>query len=100
MSNKDSGVLEIYLNEWGYVCDDQWTIEATTVVCRQLGLGDVISYETGVLVNSRVYPYLIDDVQCTGTEEDIFSCGYKTKHNCGSSEHVTILCAPYEGNII
>ena len=34
------GRLEMcYNNEWGTICDDDWTQFATNVACRKLGLG-------------------------------------------------------------
>ena len=100
MSNFHSGILEVFYHEWGYVCDDNWNMEAAIVACRQLGLGDVISSETGVIVEDRVFHYLIDDVVCTGEEENISQCVYTTKHNCGSNEHVRLSCARYEGSCL
>ena len=100
LSSINSGVLEIYIHEWGYVCDDYWDMNAAIVACRQLGLSVVLTSETGVIVNSRLYPYLIDDVRCTGDEQGILDCEYITKHNCASNEHISLSCGPYEGTPI
>ena len=96
LANKDSGVLEIYLNQWGYVCDDGWDRIASEVVCKQLGQDRLISFETGVEVNNLLYPFLIDDVECNGNESTIFECTHTLKHNCASGEHVSITCGSVE----
>ena len=93
MDNKDSGILEIYLNQWGYVCDDGWDRIASEVVCKQLGLERLISYETGVEINDLLYPFLIDDVKCIGNESTIYECTHTLRHNCASGEHVSITCS-------
>ena len=96
LSNRDAGVLEIYLNEWGYVCDDGWNRIASEVVCRQLGFENLINFKTGVEVNNRLYRFLIDNVECNGNESTIYECTHTLRHNCGSGEHVSITCGSIE----
>ena len=40
-------------------------------------------------------PILLDDVKCSGSESNIFSCSHRPvgEHDCGHSEDVGILCA-------
>lgn len=38
-SERYSGVVEVLFNgRWGTICGSGWSVEAATVVCRQLGL--------------------------------------------------------------
>ena len=37
-------------------------------------------------------PILLDNVQCTGTEQNLTECLHLTDHNCGHSEDVGVLC--------
>ena len=84
--------MEIYFHEWGYVCDDSWDKNDADVACRQLGYSRSSSSNTEVLIENREFPYLIDDVECTGDEEKLIDCTHTSRHNCGSGEHVQISC--------
>ena len=38
--------------------------------------------------------FIIDDVNCDGTEETLQDCSYNPTHNCGSSEGAGVICLP------
>ena len=88
--NRDTGLLEIYLDGWGYVCDDYWSTEASDTVCRQLGHRRSSFTSTGSYYDN--YDFKIDDVQCKSNLFHIDECTYETTHNCYSSEHIEVQC--------
>ncbi|KAL4218033.1 hypothetical protein ACF0H5_022771 [Mactra antiquata] len=95
-SNTVRGRLEVfYDNTWGTVCDDVFHESNTgaQVACRQLGLtgGTPIG-----AFGSGIDPIWLDDVQCIGTESNIFLCPRSESpigsHNCQHSEDVGVKC--------
>ena len=85
----------MYINgQWGTVCDDHWNASSSTVVCRQLGLGNV-----GTLNNygdgRTGSPVHLDDVKCNGSEANILACSHLplSKHNCNHSKDVGVTCS-------
>ena len=90
------GRLEVWHNgEWGTVCDDAWDDNDAKVVCRQLGF----PYENAVAKGSAyISPgtgtIWLDDVDCTGSEESLFSCGHNGWgiENCGHHEDAGVTC--------
>ena len=36
--------------------------------------------------------FIMDDVNCAGTEESLEDCSYNPRHNCGSSEGAGVIC--------
>ena len=98
-SNKTSGRVEMYINgQWGTVCDDDWTTGSSTVVCRQLGLGNtgtLSHYGTG----SSVYPIYLDEVRCDGSESNILACPHLSlgEHDCSHADDVGVACSGLHG---
>lgn len=92
MSTEVTGVVEVYFHEWGYVCDDSWDKNDADVACRQLGYTSAKSTDTGILIETRKFPYLIDDVECAGDETRLIDCVHTSRHDCGTGEHVSIEC--------
>ena len=90
-----SGRLEISHNgEWGTICDDEWEMSNTDVVCRQLGCGHGISFGGTNDHGRGIGPIWLDNVVCTGEEEAITQCSHQDygENNCGHSEDVSIVC--------
>ena len=92
-----SGHVEVQYNgTWATICDDLFNDTEATVVCRMGGLGRGL-YAGGrhKQVNAARTPVIgFDNVQCNGTESDIWYCdhiGWRS-HNCRPSENVGIKC--------
>ena len=107
----ESGRIEIFndpdddgTGEWRGVCDDGLTShdlskEEAAIICRQLGCsGGQInfspSYDSGVSAN---FPAMvIDNLVCTGSENNLFDCEYpgRENHNCYKVEIFEVSCDP------
>ncbi|XP_010705431.1 deleted in malignant brain tumors 1 protein-like isoform X3 [Meleagris gallopavo] len=91
-----AGRVEVfYNNEWGTVCDDNWDMNDAAVVCRQLGCGTALSAPGSARFgwgHSRIW---LDEVRCTGEENDISQCAAKTwgVHNCHHGEDAGVVCS-------
>ena len=88
-----SGRLEISHNgQWGTMCDDEWGMSNTEVVCRQMGCGQGLSF--GGEFGAGSGPIWLDNVVCTGEEDAITQCPHQSygENNCGHSEDVGIVC--------
>ena len=96
------GRVEVFYNgNWGTVCDDDWDIEDTTVVCRMLNFtyawtavsyGDlVLPHDDSLLGAGRIW---LDDVDCIGNESSLSECGHSgwSVHNCDHVEDAGVWC--------
>jgi hypothetical protein len=80
-----------YDDEWGTVCDTQFTDTDTKVICNSLGF-----IEGGASSRAKVKgvgPIWMTNVQCAGSESDIGDCP-KTcgGHGCTHNNDVGICC--------
>ena len=79
------------MGEWGTVCDDHFDIYAGRVACKQLGFKGLKSITEFGPGSGKI---LLDDLKCTGNEEDIFHCPHLGvgNSNCAHSEDVGVVC--------
>ena len=97
--NSRSGRVELYINgQWGTVCDDYWTASSSTVVCRQLGLGNTGTFNR-YGAGPVDYPIYLDDVRCNGSEVNILACTHLplSDHDCGHGDDVGVTCSGLYG---
>ncbi|XP_045190589.2 deleted in malignant brain tumors 1 protein-like isoform X4 [Mercenaria mercenaria] len=81
--HRHEGRLEIYhKGKWGAVCGDSFNDNAARVVCRMLiptGIEYYVISNTTYVISNTTYGegpvhIRLDDVNCDGTESDIFDC--------------------------
>lgn len=103
LSNKHQGRVEVKVfDKWGYVCDDNFSIEAANVLCREVG------FELGALElkPNSFYPpnasmmngsnpiFIMDEVRCSGNESTLKDCAFDGwgVHNCNDEEVMGVVC--------
>ncbi|XP_078016986.1 neurotrypsin isoform X1 [Epinephelus lanceolatus] len=98
-SSGNSGRLEVYLNgQWGAVCDTHWTDRDASVICRQLGLGEVGT----ALQHSYFGPgsvFHFERLGCRGNENSLLECRSRkfVTSDCYHGHEAGVVCAEPEG---
>ncbi|XP_030847040.1 deleted in malignant brain tumors 1 protein [Strongylocentrotus purpuratus] len=87
----------LYNGEWGTVCDSGWDMQDARVVCRSLGFGQALEAVSGAGFGEGTGTIVLDDVNCSGNEEDIFQCGNAELgiSNCGHGQDAGVRCAQF-----
>ncbi|KAM9630932.1 macrophage receptor MARCO [Morphnus guianensis] len=86
------GRVEIFhQGSWGTICDDGWSTQDATVVCRMLGYTRAIATFTATAGTGQIW---LDDVNCRGNEDSIFDCPKPDwgVNNCSHSEDAGMEC--------
>ena len=96
LSTNGTGRVEIfYKGEWGTVCDDYWDMPDAQVVCRELGYTYAVSALRGSLVPDGVGKIWLNNVFCTGNEQNLRNCFHSgwEKHNCKHYDDAGVQCS-------
>ncbi|XP_067102757.1 lysyl oxidase homolog 2A-like [Osmerus mordax] len=90
------GRVEVYYNGvWGTVCDDDFSIYAARVVCKELGYLDAVSWSPSSKYGQGEGQIWLDNVHCTGREESLVQCesnGFGVS-DCKHTEDVGVVCS-------
>ncbi|XP_056364658.1 lysyl oxidase homolog 2 isoform X2 [Oenanthe melanoleuca] len=92
----NEGRLEVfYGGEWGTVCDDDFSIHAAHVACRELGYVEAVSWLPGSKYGKGEGKIWLDNVHCTGRESSLAACGSNGwgVSDCKHSEDVGVVCS-------
>lgn len=79
-------------NVWTTVCDDGFSDREASIVCKQLGFGEVGTAITKAAFGPGTGDILYDDVVCTGSEDKLQQCSHSTTSDCTHSEDVSVVC--------
>ncbi|XP_016401775.1 scavenger receptor cysteine-rich domain-containing group B protein-like [Sinocyclocheilus rhinocerous] len=93
--NPCEGRVEVLHNgTWGTVCDDDWDMVDSNVVCRQLDCGVAVAVGSSSKFGQGSGPILLDNVDCKGGEMDLSQCRNQgwAVHNCYHYEDVAVTC--------
>ena len=75
------------------MCDDHWDLLDANVVCNQLGLGPAIAATKQSFFGFAEGEYILDNVECDGSEDDVLECEHSTTHNCEKNEAAGVICS-------
>ncbi|XP_050566353.1 lysyl oxidase homolog 3 isoform X11 [Cygnus atratus] len=99
----NEGRVEVFYNdEWGTICDDDFTLANAHVLCRHLGFVAATGWAHSAKYGKGVGtgPIHLNEVQCLGTEKSLWSCPFKniTQEDCKHTEDAAVRCnIPYMG---
>lgn len=94
--NNCSGRVEVKVQEeWGTVCNNDWSMEEVSVICRQLGCPTAIkapSWANSSAGSGRIW---MDHVSCRGNELALWDCKHEGwgKHNCTHQQDAGVTCS-------
>ncbi|KAG5264732.1 hypothetical protein AALO_G00257420 [Alosa alosa] len=92
------GRVEVWQEEWGTVCDDDWDLNDANIVCAQLGCGYAVM---AMGQDGRFGPghgsILLDNLNCTGHEGNLWECpGRRGTDDCGHKEDAGVVCSEFK----
>ncbi|XP_031433543.1 lysyl oxidase homolog 2A [Clupea harengus] len=83
-----------YGGEWGTVCDDDFSINAAHVVCRELGYLDAVAWSPSAKYGRGEGRIWLDNVHCSGRERSLAECPSNGLGvtDCRHTEDVGVVC--------
>ena len=91
-------VMHYFNNSWHPVCDGNWNLSDSNVLCHQLGLGHAQNYWLEYSNNEQDH-FLHMNLHCIGTENKLRMCPHKkftVNGTCNGRSVPWVLCAESE----
>ena len=64
------------------------------------GIGAINFVSTKVSQADDTQPITLDNVSCTGSEENLLSCDYSRENNCEHREDISVTCVPTDFSLL
>ncbi|XP_036986717.2 lysyl oxidase homolog 3 isoform X1 [Artibeus jamaicensis] len=80
--------------EWGTICDDDFTLEAAHVLCRELGFTEATGWTHSAKYGPGTGRIWLDNLSCSGTEHSVAECASRGWGNsdCTHDEDAGVIC--------
>uniref|UniRef100_A0A8C9A8I2 Lysyl oxidase homolog n=1 Tax=Prolemur simus TaxID=1328070 RepID=A0A8C9A8I2_PROSS len=80
--------------EWGTICDDDFTLQAAHVLCRELGFTEATGWTHSAKYGPGTGRIWLDNLSCTGTEQSVTECASRGWGNsdCTHDEDAGVIC--------
>ncbi|NXK42818.1 LOX3B oxidase, partial [Piprites chloris] len=91
----NEGRVEVFYNdEWGTICDDDFTLGNAHVLCRHLGFVAATGWAHSAKYGKGVGRIWLDNVNCAGGEKSIRDCKHRGWGNsdCSHEEDAGVIC--------
>eukprot|EP00076_Gallus_gallus_P041345 XP_025006883.1 antigen WC1.1-like [Gallus gallus] len=89
-----AGRVEVYSEgTWGTICQDSWTLQDATVVCRQLGCGRALEAPGSKHFGPDTGTLWLGAGGCAGTEDALWHCPAPVQRSCRRGGGAGAVCS-------